>query len=375
MSVTIGYASPKFVPRDSNPPKIVSPGKSYFIVKIHSAQIDFSAPIWQQAQRLVVTSSVSLNHPVLGTEPIRALQFSREVQKKIPQKLGTSKNIIDFVPAIMNHVSISIDFIMDVQNQLANLSGMINAGAFVASISLGPGAAVAAKTVSEISNKLVSTFIPNPNQQKPMLQFTGDFNIPAENFRDGYYVILGTNNPQNPLPAEGATLEVTDDGLLINGKPACLSYIILDVFSTGARTRDLNEGAVWDKKLKEAEGIADNIQCDPTATIDEKNEAWAKCKSILKDAQVILNNDDNYLRDEANNIYRETMMSCYKKIFGENSTLTKAARGSESKEYEALEISKEEDLDSSLNKYANDVAETKELIQKISNKHSAPDLQ
>lgn len=370
MSGKIGSTSPRFVPFDSNPPKPISAGKSYFVVKIHAAQADFFAPIWQKAERLVVTSSVSLNHPILGNEPLSAIHFTREVQKGVPQKLGSRKNLIDFVPAMMTHVSISVNFILDMHNRFADLSTLINTGEFVASATLGPGAALAAKTVSGISQKIVSTLITNPDEQKPILQFEGDFDISTDKFCEGYYVILGSNDQKNlPLPEDTAILEVTDTGLLIDGKSTDLSYIILSVSSKGARTRDLNEGAAWDKKLREAEAVALDVQCDSRMTEDEKNKEWAKCKSMLKEAHVILINDDNYLREESDNIYRQAMTECGDKIFGTESKFVKAARGgSESTrlhlDLESLGVSNNEDLESSLNKYAHDVAETKRFIKK-----------
>ena len=368
MSGIIGYTSPKFIARDSNPIETVNEGKSYFVVKIHSAQADFCGPIWDKVQGLVVTSSVCLNHAVLGSEPIRALQFSRKVKKGTAEKLGTSKNLINFVPAVMNRVSISIDFILDIHNRMADLSGLINAGAFVASVSLGPGAAVTAKTVSEISQKLITTFIPDPNEQRPILQFTGDFNIPAKELRDGYYVILGTRDPKKPLPSESAKMEVKDDGLYINGEPVTdLSYVILSVFSKGARTRDLNEGASWDRKLRDAELIAD-MASNPFTSEENKKTSYFKCEDLIKEAATLLNNDDNYLRDEARIIYNNALIDCRKRIFGEDTRLTKASRSSDTKglppTLELIDIKPNEDLAGMINRYKHEAAKTKLIIEK-----------
>lgn len=368
VSGIIGNTSTRFIPRDEKARKIVQPGKNYFLVKIHNSQAAFSAPFWKTVNSLIVTSSVSLNHPVLGLEPIRAIQCSRNVKKGIPEKLGSSKNLINFVPAKMGHISISIEFILDTHNQMANLSKLINTGAFVTSISLGPALATTAKTISEISQKLIDTFIPDPNQREPILQFREDFNIPAEELIDGFYVILGTRDPKKPLPDPSAIMEVKGYDLLVNGRPATdWSYVILSVRSIDARSRALNEGAIWEKKLRESEGIAGLIEADSFAEIDDKRKAWEKCKGLIKDAQALLLNDDNYLRDEAISIYKNAIADCYKMIFGDKSSIVNASRATESEEIkqdrEFLGIPIDEDLDATLTLYKYQLAETKRIIQ------------
>jgi hypothetical protein len=364
----IGSTSTIFVPRNEKPEKYVELGKNYFLVKIHSAQAAFSAPIWKKVNNLIVTSSISLNHPILGSEPIRALQFSRIVKKDSAEKLGSSKNLINFMPAIMQHVSISVEFILDTHNRLADLSKLINTGVFVTSISLGPGATTSAKTISQISQKLIDTFIPEADQRQPILQFNGDFNIPAKELKDGFYVIIATRDPKKPLPDSSATIEVKGNDLLVNGKPAIdWSYVVLSVRSMDLRSRDLNEGAPWEKKLSEAEGIASLIELDPSASEEEQNDAWKRCKDLIKDAYTLLVTDNNYLRDEIVAIYTRSSRKCKKMIFGDDSRLVKASRATASKEIkqerEFLDIPLDADLDAMLNRYEYQLEETRRVIQ------------
>ena len=56
-----------------------------------------------------------------------------------------------------------------------------------------------AKTLSDLSLKIMQTFIPQKDRE-PILQFSGDFNLSGEEFLDGYYIILGTRDEQNPIP-------------------------------------------------------------------------------------------------------------------------------------------------------------------------------
>ena len=369
MTGIIGNTISKFIPRDKTDQQIVESGKNYFIVKIHTAQASFTAPFYQKINRLIVTSKIVLNHPILGTKPINALQFSREVEKNTPQKLGTTKNLINFVPAIMETVSISLDFLLDTHNRFASLAKLINAGAFVTEISLGAGAAATAKTVSDISQKLVDTFIPDPKQRTPILQFTGDFNIPTKELSNGYYVILGTRNKEKPLPSASSKFEVKGDSLFVDGIQATAwSYVILSVFSIDARGRSLSEGAVWEKKLREAEGRADVIEFDPLASEDDKKEEWKKCRGLIGEAMILLNNDINYLHDEAKNIYVNVAKYCNIKIFGKKTRLIPASAASISEETrqdrEFLGIPLDEDIEISLNRYNRQVEETNLLIQK-----------
>lgn len=364
MAIT-GSTTTIFVPRDKKPPKPVEPGKNYFLVKIHSAQATFTARFFERVNNLIVASSVSLNHPVLGTDPIKALQFSRKVKRNTPKKLGVGKNLINLVPAIMKNVSISIDYILDKENRMANLSKLINAGAFVTSLTFGPGAAATAKAVSGISQKLIDTFIPEPKQREPILQFREDFSIPSKELKDGFYVILSTDDPEKPLPDASSTFEVKRYDLFVDGKKAVdWSYVIFKVYSEDARTRDLNEGAAWEKKLREAEEIADLTELDEPTTEKEKNEAWAKCHALIKEAATLLGNDDNYLRYEAVKIYRCVGEDCRKKIFGKKAKLLKASRVAE-----ATEIMEDEEflgvkVPVALKGYKREVKKTQRLIKK-----------
>jgi len=50
---------------------------------------------------------------------------------------------------------------------------------------------------------VIQTFVP-AQDQVPILQFAGDFDLGADTqtgLRDGYYVILGTRDSRNPIPA------------------------------------------------------------------------------------------------------------------------------------------------------------------------------
>jgi hypothetical protein len=193
-----GTTVPIFLPR-SPEIKSVRPGEDYFFVQIHSAQAAFTGQIWERVKNLVVATKVQINHPVLGQDGIRAIQRMREVHRDRAEHLGLRPNLIGLVPAIMPDISVSIEFILDKENYLRDLSGLINSDSFLATVSLAPGAAMVAKTISGLAGKIIETFVPAEERQ-PILQFSGEFNLADDGLKDGYYIILGTRDDRNPLP-------------------------------------------------------------------------------------------------------------------------------------------------------------------------------
>lgn len=363
-----GTTTPIYLPRDANE-TAVTPGESYFFIKVHSAQAAFQGSIWEQVNQLLITSQVSLNHSLLGPTPLKAIQRSRAVRRKQAEQLGLSPNLISLMPASMTHVSVSIEFLLDKKNRLVDLAGLINSDAFLATVSLAPGAAMVAKTIGGLSEKIIQTFL-EPTEQQPVLQFNGDFNISANDLRDGYYVILGTRDANNPLPSPLPTLSVNNGELLADGQPLTqLSYVVLEVRVLPARTRGLNDGAAWVEKLRQAEGTAQRIAVDPFAEAEEQEQAWQECKALIKEGQLLLTADLNYLDQEASKIIRDSFERCRKQIFASNDRLT--TRG-EAKGMDVLDVAADrqflgidpgENLSETLGAYAEQVAASRQILQ------------
>lgn len=311
-----GTTAPIYVPRN-NASRPVRPGE-YFIVKVLHAQAAFRGSIWQTVRQLLVTSKINLNHPLLGNEEFFGLQRSRQVKREEAVQLGLSSNLISLVPATMDRVSVSFEYVLDIENNLAKLGSLINDDSFLAVVSLAPGATAVAKTISSLAQKVIQSFIP-ANEQKPILQFAGDFNISAEgeDMRDGYYVILGSNDEYNPLPNPIPQLTVTDESLTVDGVPLTqLSYVVLNVLRVPARTRKLGANTAWDLKLREAERIIDESMDDPYADDEEKREVWSKCKLILREADALIMADPNYAPDEARDLVKSVYKQCADKVAG-----------------------------------------------------------
>ena len=212
---TIGTnPTPYYVPFGDGPEKIQT-NEGYFCMQIYGAQAAFSGPFWIGAQNLAITSQINLNlgdQHNLGNQDLRSILQYRTLEKNTAVQLGFSPLLIDFIPARMKHVSVSIEYLVDTKNYLKDIVGLIADKNLLSIVSLAPGAAMVAKTLGGLAEKMISTFVP-ANERRPILQFSGDFDLAAEGLREGYYVILGSHVQTNPLPAK-PSLKVADGGTL-----------------------------------------------------------------------------------------------------------------------------------------------------------------
>ena len=156
--VTTGTITPIYISRDANP-KVIRPGESYFTIQIRTAQAAFWGSIWERVKQLLVTSQVNIHLSSQGPEPLKAIQRSREVPRNRAEQLGLNPNLVNLVPASMDRVSISIDFVLDKENRLAMLGSLINDDAFLSAVSLTPASAMVAKTISGLSQKILQAFL------------------------------------------------------------------------------------------------------------------------------------------------------------------------------------------------------------------------
>lgn len=297
-------------PRD----EILNPPGAYFLVKIHAAQAAYAGSIWRKVRQLVITSHVTLGS---GQEKIRAIQRVHPVQHGT-QQLGLATNLIDLTPATVDRVSLSIEFRLDRQNRLALLGNLINSDAFVSVVSLAPGAVAAAKAMSGITQKILTTFL-DDDDNKPILEFRCDFNIPVGEPEHAYYVIFGSKDFDHPLPRplpEFPDLQVQGSELMLKGRPVTdLSYIVLDVHNLSSRGKQLGRGESWHKKLSDADEKARGITYNPFATQKDRDDTSKQCFNLLSEASVLLRDDPLYLHSEAVEIIRDAFKKVDEKIY------------------------------------------------------------
>jgi hypothetical protein len=306
--MTSGTSSAIFVPRDSKS-FTVRPGEGYFTVRLHGIQVLFQGRIWESAKNCLVTTKVDLHHSIIEGA-ITSLQQTVAISNNKPIQLGLNVNLIDLVPAVMPKITISIDLLVDRKNQLSLLANLINTDAFLSTISLAPGHALIAKTLSGLTQKLVENVIPKEDQF-PALQFTGDFNISTEGLQSGYYVILSGMGKNQSLPNSYDELSIQNRRLLIDDiENLDLSYVILEVACTPSRTREVNGGALWNERLRQAEDLSREVGRDPLAKNSDLKFAWKKCVSLLSEASTLMRNDPNYLLWEAEYIKDSIYEKC-----------------------------------------------------------------
>ena len=360
-----GTTSFLYVPRTPTPKTIIK-GRNYFFIKIHSAQAAYSGPVWSQADSVLVTSKINLNHPALNSA-IYALQHTRSLEKKQAVQLGLARNIVDPVPAKMDKVSISFEFVLHRKNQLSALSKVINDGALQSALSLAPGMSLAAQILSSVSQKLIENFIPK-GENTSLIQFDGDLNVTGNELKEGYYVILGSWDKANPLPSpdQQKKLVVQDGLLLIDDKPIDnLSFIILDLRWLPILTRD-NSTAAWNIKLLEAEDIAEGFKTNPFADEMKVKDAWVKIGDILNEARTLLRADPSILEIEAKELLIATLENCKRTLSDNNferGTGNKQTWRPDDTDMRALlGISPEEDTVKVANEYAEKVFTSRQIL-------------
>lgn len=295
--------------------ELVRAGENYVAIQIVDAQVAFTGRWWQNTKNLVISSKVIVDFG--GNEDqstLRSIHLSREVNANRTEKLGLTPILVNLVPAQMASLTVSVDFVLDQQNRMSQIAGLINDSSLVAAFSLGPAAGAAAKSVGIISEKLLQAFVPAESKD-PLLQFSGDFRVGADDFGDGYYVIFGTRDSDRPLPGSELKLQVQGGSLSAEAFDLdTLSYILLRISVLPARTRALGEKTAWAKKLAEAEDAVDAFVNDIIVDKKKRQETWDKCQKLLSEAQTILREDPNYLRTEAQSIIRGVMLALRAKV-------------------------------------------------------------
>ena len=104
---------------------------------------------------------------------------------------------------------------------------------------------------------------------------------------------------------------------------------------------------------------------------EERKQAWQECLNTLKEAQLLLLADPNYLNTEATNIIKAAYANCYKDVYGveQSRSVFAVPKGAEVQQPDVrasrsiLGIDQGENIEASLDKYAEDVIETRRALK------------
>ena len=380
---TIGTnPTPYYIP-PKDTAEVAQTNHGYFYIQVYGAQAAFVGPWWIGAQNLTVISQVNLHlgeqYTDLGDQDLRSILQCRKLSKNTAVQLGFSPIIVDFVPAKMKKVSISIEYLVNTQNYLKDIVGLITDKDLLATVSLAPGAAMVAKTVGRLAEKLLAAFVPQPARQ-PILQFSGEFDLADKGLKEGYYVILGSHKPKNPLPTKEPKLEVVGGGgLLMNGQPVTqLSYVILKVGCTKAIRDRFTDRSPWRAKLQEAKRLALDYADDPFADPDasKKKEFWEKqCLPLLRETSALLKADPNFLDSEVELVYRSAYRECLDLITSKSATRNSSSgqpittwQPDALADRRFLGIPENEDLDARLSEYAEHLFKAHKVLKELDSK-------
>ncbi len=131
------------------------------------------------------------------------------------------------------------------------------------------------------------------------------------------------------------------------------------------RTRGLNNGAIWERRFREAEAVALRAAYEPDQ--EKKEQIWKECINLIKEAQLLLLADPNYLRREGMDITLEVLAYCRDQIYGEQRKRSSSSVDTVSLDIRPdlifLGISSEEDIEARLNSYGAQVLATRSVIR------------
>jgi hypothetical protein len=366
-SRSVGTSPLITIPKSSNLDSL-KPGAGYFRMRILGAQVVIDRRFFRQPDQLVVTSEVELSVPPFQGAPVTSIHRIRPIKAGLPEQLGLTTTLVDLVPAIMDRVSVAIDFMLDSKNRFEPLARLINDGALSAVVSLAPGGAAAAHVLTRLSKGITEQFLSNEDR-RPILRFTGDLSVPAMDLRDGYYVILGSTSEQRALPRplpQASDLQVQSNDLLYLGRAITeWSYVILSVDIIGQRTRDLGYGEAWYEKLNQVDIIAEQIAHNPSVTQRGRRAAWEACQQTLSEAKSLLLASPLYLRSEVNDIIKKSYAETRHQIFTGGEAALGAPPSLNANDQKLLEVDSETRLRADVEAYTAAEVDAKERLSQL----------
>lgn len=192
-------------------------------------------------------------------------------------RVECATDLTGFVPVLDTRITLGFELFTDRGGRFEKLTRALLGGA---PCTFSEGSLAAASALEDVADRLIVDALPTRDRAlSPRVEVTLDG---AEGIRKGTHTV--TDNR-----AEGR-FEVT-----------------FEVVHTAHRTRALGAATPWDRRLREAEDLAQSP--------DANARAWDRCATILDAARVLLEEDPNYLLDEANAIVNAASVRCWRALF------------------------------------------------------------
>jgi hypothetical protein len=297
-------------------------GPGYVAFRLHSVQVLLPQRLrdaFTTPPQAVLTSSVQMKHPALGSLDSHAIRWVQQIQRDRANRLGLKLGLVDWIPAIFQQARLSIEVTLSSSNRLEPLIALTKDDDLATVLSFAPGVAPAVRLLGTITDRLLSVFVEDDDAQTP-LKFTIDVPPPdpadlsAGKVSSGYWVILSpVGAPSWPKQSD---LSVVDGDLMISGKSANnFSYAIIERKWSPVRGEPAGYGQPWYDQLESTrQTVLEQSGQRTTISQAKKKRLWKQVQAELRDVSVLLRADRQYTMEEKLWIVSKAMQEGYEKL-------------------------------------------------------------
>lgn len=310
----------------------IDPGDSYYSVRIAGAWVkippkNWFAGLFKRAKQVVVSSRAQVKG-VPELAGVNGLNWVQDVKPGAGFSLGFRTMLVDYVPA--NGTSLSLDFEYTVIEEspitkfVKTIVPFINGSDQPLSgvLSMDPARLATVQAVGAIASRIMETLFP-AETRLTALKFSGQWQL-RDDLKSSYYFIVSAFHKQD-LPVDASKLTVepvggADSGQAVlksaNGKDyRDNSYVIFEVSYLPALD-DIFSPRWLDLYEQAKEYATDFVFFHPSPTDAERQEAWAECDGIIRQAKAFADEDKRYLESEKKKHYRLYRSKCLTLIWG-----------------------------------------------------------
>ncbi|MEM1324162.1 MAG: hypothetical protein AAGG75_28140 [Bacteroidota bacterium] len=369
----VGVLPPIYIPGEEGD-STVQLGEDYFFMKVVDMQLAYHGRFGEQAKQILLVSNVAFDHPKIGQESVSSLRKIQKLKRNTSLKVGFSQNLTNLLPCVIPSIKLGFELIVDNSDKFEDLQKIVNNDYFTTAIGFATGEMEVAKTLSKLSQGIIGYFL-DSDKQKTLLHFNGEFNFFNGSIKEGYYLIIGSQNKKYPLPPPTLAWTIHNGQVQAEGFDLKdYSYFVIKLGKVKARTRYLSLETDWNKKLNQAEDLLKNLDRFSIEKDSYLKDRWDQCLSLLKEAQVLIRNDVNFLPREADQIINASFHFCEQQLEATQpqrsrdsanqptSPLFSAAFLSEGRQI--LGIEAEEDLEAPTLEYTSAIRKSRQFFKK-----------